>query len=915
MAELRSPPPATPPPPAPSGSTRQTRATVPLPPTTWSPGNRKPADLVWPGWPTGSPPPPTIVRPTQPSANAINKAAKTIEASAKSVAGTDKILPVLYGSPLLVGGLIAGIAAYNLRLYFIGVLGYGELSSIGKVWNGTQEVTSPNMHIVKYYGTQTQTVDPTLQAAFNQYGHAFTDAMPGVAYLVVGIASDFELSSYPNFSVECGGMKLADWRVGGPRIASTNPVVCLADFITSSEYGLGRTYDAASFTAAADYCDENVNAERRYQLALALTESQKVGDWLAAIEAYTGSILTRRAGVYYLTPLRPRVTSIVVNQSRILENSFTLALKAQRDLPTKLTVNYTDWRAFPPSTRQAVQTLPVNALLRESSISLPGFPSYGMAARYAGRRLNALWYGQLSAQWKAFDEALNYSRGDVLALTFPEYGLVGALFWITALTDHGFGRWQVDAEAYDADAFTDVPQAPPPVVDAGGMVPDIATAPILVGPITITEELVEYGNGDFRPRIRATWPDVATDLTAYYSCALYDVTDPLRPYTVATMNVPISTFISPPVVEDRIYRLLVVEVGANGLSSAILASPDLLTLGKTAPPSDVTGFTAIEAGGNVYCQWTPIPDLDRDEYEIRRGAVGAPWASMTPVIRLLSTNAVLNSQPVGNQDFAIKAKDTTGTYSTNAARVTVSVTADQNLNLSGPFKFVPYATSNVVSWTPYGASVVQMVNTDPAGLWADGATDPNNNTGTFNDVLKDVVIASPNAVPAYIEAGPYDFGVTVTGRISTVNNYSVIAGPAGGVTLSYTTSTDGTTYTAYTPGVVQPMRYVKCRLSMAAGTVIRSQQDWTVAIVAVLLTEQGTVTVGGTGKATVTLANKYAAWVAIQVTPQGNTASQITGVYDNVQISATLPNTFDVYLFKANAATAGTASWSFRGVR
>ena len=45
MAELRSPPPATPPPPAPSGSTRQTRATVPLPPTTWQATVNGPLDF------------------------------------------------------------------------------------------------------------------------------------------------------------------------------------------------------------------------------------------------------------------------------------------------------------------------------------------------------------------------------------------------------------------------------------------------------------------------------------------------------------------------------------------------------------------------------------------------------------------------------------------------------------------------------------------------------------------------------------------------------------------------------------------------------------------------------------------------------------------------------------------------------
>jgi hypothetical protein len=845
-------------------------------------------------------------------AQKVNAAAKSVEWVLQSISAQNQIIPVLYGWPLYVGVRVAGIVALsNTALHFLGLLGYGTLSRIDTVFLDNVAIAGSPAN-GKYFGTQAQTVDLTIKQAYASHGVTFNDAMKGYAYVRLSIPRDTVMQSAPNITVQCSGKTVLDMRTGA-MVPSGNPALCLADFIASAEYGLGATYDVASFKAAADFCDEATTDGPRYRIALALTDAQRVDDWLAQLEAYTGCILYRRGGVYFLAPLRPRATVLAIDKTKIIENTFDMQVRSQRDLPTRITVGYTDWTTFPPSSRTASQTNETGTVNeRESTLALPGITAYAMASRIAGRRLNSIWYGQLSASWRAFDEAITYRRGDVLTLTFPEYGLNGARFWITGIVDQGLGRWGVNAESYDDRAFTDTALPAPPLVNPADMIPVSNMAPGLVGPISVVEELEQFGNGDFRSHLTFAWPETPdTAILAYYSVLLEDVTDPANATLAGTANVPVAAYSSGVLTESRIYRLYVTAVGITGLSSPMITSPDVLVLGKVAPPADVLGFVALEAGGNVYCSWQAIPDLDRDEYEIRRGPVGTAWGSMVVVTKLHATNTVLASQPVGAQDYAIKAKDTSGNYSVTETRATVTVTQDQNINVTGPFPLTGYTWSTNVS--VFGAVPLTMVNTDLAGYWQDGADVPDNTVGTFNDSLRDIIIAYPSDDAAWIQTAAVDFGVLINTQVTVSMPYTVLKGAAAGVTQLIETSTDNITFTALPPGQVRSLRYVRVRMNIAAGTIMTTRQEWMVSLMTVLVSENGNVTVPAGGKITVTLTNRYATWVSIQVTALSNTNA--TATYDNVIVGTGVTNTFDVWLFKGGVASGGTASWTFRGVR
>ena len=116
-------------------------------------------------------------------------------------------------------------------------------------------------------------------------------------------------------------------------------------------------------------------------------------------------------------------------------------------------------------------------------------------------------------------------------------------------------------------------------------------------------------------------------------------------------------------------------------SSAWSAAFTHLVVGKTAPPADVTGFTIQQNNNVVTFAWNQVPDLDLAGYDIRFGAAGIAWESATPVTQVTRGTKITTAVvPPGTFDFLIKAVDTSGNESLNAAIISdFTVTAPFDL--------------------------------------------------------------------------------------------------------------------------------------------------------------------------------------------------------------------------------------------
>lgn len=116
-------------------------------------------------------------------------------------------------------------------------------------------------------------------------------------------------------------------------------------------------------------------------------------------------------------------------------------------------------------------------------------------------------------------------------------------------------------------------------------------------------------------------------------------------------------------------------------------------LGKTAPPSDVANlsYTADKDLG-VLLGWDAIADIDADQYEIRRGA---GWGSSTLITQVKATTYKLGYLDSGIYTYLVKAIDTSGVYSTNAASIAVSIANASATTISSSIQ----GTDLVLSWT------------------------------------------------------------------------------------------------------------------------------------------------------------------------------------------------------------------------
>lgn len=113
----------------------------------------------------------------------------------------------------------------------------------------------------------------------------------------------------------------------------------------------------------------------------------------------------------------------------------------------------------------------------------------------------------------------------------------------------------------------------------------------------------------------------------------------------------------------------------NGIPVASCVPVTTTIIGKTARPADVTGLTATTTtSGALRLDWLPVPDIDIDHYEIVLNQSGPNWNSSIGGIKSYSSSITLPAALSGT--YMVKAVDTSGNKSVNAASVVVAMPSD-----------------------------------------------------------------------------------------------------------------------------------------------------------------------------------------------------------------------------------------------
>jgi predicted phage tail protein len=148
-----------------------------------------------------------------------------------------------------------------------------------------------------------------------------------------------------------------------------------------------------------------------------------------------------------------------------------------------------------------------------------------------------------------------------------------------------------------------------------------------------------------------------------------------------------------------VYEIEVYSIRAQLIPSALPARLTYSTQGKLLPPSNVTGFTAfVDPNLGATLRWNPVPDLDLAGYEIWEGVI---FGNDKKLGLFQTTSIQVDTVPNNATTWTIKALDTSGRYSANAASATATVSSAPAPAVTGSFK----ADQVELSWTAVSGSL------------------------------------------------------------------------------------------------------------------------------------------------------------------------------------------------------------------
>jgi hypothetical protein len=453
---------------------------------------------------------------------------------------------------------------------------------------------------------------------------------------------------------------------------TTNHALCTLDFLTNYIDVL-ENIDAGSWSQAADYADELVAAETG-------TEERYTVNGGIKVEGQRVDILTTISGAGNLNPIWQQG----IWYAQRSEYFAPVGTIGPDDLAGDIQVKTGSSKEEKFNTAKGTFIDPEQSFEPVDFIAISD-PSYivedgeelqkkfdfqfhntpTLSRRVAKVKLEKSRFGlRVTAKCKL--SALEYQIGDRVYFDYPRYGwdqnkvfrveniewnYVDAVTISLAQDDPAIYDWQEgDAIGIDVPAITNLPN------------PFFVSEPIgLAG----SEDLYFTNVGSvIKTRVVLSWVKGGASTRNYEVEANYD----------GQGWVTLSDYVS-----TEFYEFNDAQVGeyqfrvraVNGINvKSDYVNITLSVSGKTAPPSDVSGFSGVTKPYEITLSWNDIEDIDKDVYELRSGT---SWENSTLINTVKGTSFKWELRPNGTERVFIKAIDTTGNYSLTASEAQIII--------------------------------------------------------------------------------------------------------------------------------------------------------------------------------------------------------------------------------------------------
>lgn len=545
--------------------------------------------------------------------------------------------------------------------------------------------------VTAHFGSSDQVADANLVSRTSM---TTNHRLRGIAYLYTKMSYDQDVfaNGQPNVSAIVQGRKVYD-----PRTATTaysnNAALCVLDYIRDDRFGLGASDDEIdfdSFSTAADICDEDValvggGTEKRYTINGVMDTSKQpaaiLQDMVGAMAGtiyYSNGMWKVRAGAY-VTPVNTLSMDDVIGsisiKTRVSNQANFNAVKGIFMSPED------NWQPTDyPSVTSSVFTAEDNGEQKFVDVTLPFTTSASTAQRLAKISLYRN-REQVTLSVPCNLKAFKYEVGDTLYFTNERMGFDNKVFEVIG--------WEMAQSESNGGV----------ILGVNLMLKETSSAVYSWSTIDETE----------MTRNNTTLPSAS-----YIPVPALLAADELRSYNEEVITTLIATVTSDSPFVDRFevqamnggdwinlgqasgnrFELLQVQdntvytVRARSVSSIGVRSEWTTethqVVGKTAPPSDVTGLTGNLVGNQYVLTWNAVPDLDLSYYRIRFASADGDQdysnsVSLVPKVARPSTSAVV---PARNGTYFVKAVDKLGLASESPATIVLSsnLSAVEHLN-------------------------------------------------------------------------------------------------------------------------------------------------------------------------------------------------------------------------------------------
>ena len=700
---------------------------------------------------------------------------------------------------------------------------------------------------------------------------------------------------------------------------TNNAALIVGDYFMEQSFGMAAPQDEMDMPTlieAANICDENValkagGTEKRYTANGTFTVEEKPRDIIPQLLTACGGKVVENGGEWsvYVAAYRAPVTTVGLGDLRGPLEVQTLVSRRDNFNAVKgvFVSPENNWQPsdFPGVTSSTFETEDGEQVYKD--IELPFTTSPSMAQRLAKIDLLA------ARQPITITAPVNISKfkamaGDVLQFDDPDrYGFSNKPFEVIesgfAVDSDGedpiYGvdllLRETDPSIYDWSTSEEQDYDPAPNTTLPSL--QDVSEPTGLALASGTDELFLRQDGTVFSRIKVSWA-ASTDafvLSGGYYEVQYKKSSDSEWEKAGNVDGE-ETFTHILEVEDsQNYDVRIRAVNVGDAKSDWVSVLGHTVVGKTAPPSDVVGFSAQQNGDKINFSWNAVSDSDLSGYDIRYGVVGSSFDDAQPLTEETKGSRITSAAvPPGDWQFSIKAIDSSGNKSQTAA--TFNLLVKNTNDVIDIFEQFPLWSGSVTNMT-VNPLTGNLVPSDQHNPNVDG-----------QEVFEKFVV-QPYDEYAY-ESDEIDLGFD--SRVRAHASVQTTAG--GGETVAIIVDTqldskeDGGSYGGFSTHPIGEVdaRYLKVRCSMRPDRGLGVINSFAPTVDAEVREESGEVDLSASGTH-VTFENQFHEKPNLTVSAEG---VALVANYENLTSTG-----FDCKIYnKDGTAVSGTISWSARSI-